>query len=64
MKNKGNMKDKKDIKLKIFETAFEMYFENPTQFSVRNVAKELKLSRKQVYTHFTSKKAIIGNKII
>ena len=53
------MKDKKDIKLKIFETAFEMYFENPTQFSVRNVAKELKLSRKQVYNHFTSKKAIL-----
>lgn len=59
MKSKENMKDKKDIKLKIFETAFGMYFENPTQFSVRNVAKELKLSREQVYTHFTSKKAIL-----
>ena len=53
------MKDKKDIKLKIFETALEIYSENPTQFSVRTVAKELNLKREQVYAHFSSKNAIL-----
>ena len=45
------MKNKKDIKLKIFETALEIYCENPTQFSVRTVAKELNLKRDEVYTY-------------
>ena len=53
------MKDKKDIKLKIFETALEIYCENPTQFSVRTVAKELNLKREEVYTYFSSKNAIL-----
>ena len=59
MFNKENMKDNKNIKLKIFETAFEIYCENPTHFSVRTVAKELKLKREEVYTHFSSKNAIL-----
>ncbi len=53
------MKDKKDIKLNIFETALEIYSENPTRFSVRTVAKELNLKREEVYTHFPSKNAIL-----
>ena len=53
------MKDNKDIKLKIFETALEIYCENPVKFSVRTVAKELKLKREDVYTHFSSKNAIL-----
>ena len=53
------MKEKKDIKLKIFETALEIYCENPTQFSVRTVAKELNLKREEVYTYFPSKNAIL-----
>ena len=53
------MKDKKNIKLKIFETALEIYCENPTQFSVRTVAKELNLKREEVYTYFSSKNAIL-----
>ena len=53
------MKEKKDIKLKIFETALEIYCENPTQFSVRTVAKELSLKREEVYAHFPSKNAIL-----
>ena len=53
------MKDKEDIKLKIFEVALEIYSENPLQLSVRNVAKELKLPREQVYVHFQSKNAIL-----
>ena len=53
------MKDKEDIKLKILELALEMYMDNPMQFSVRNVAKELKLPREQVYVHFQSKNAIL-----
>ena len=53
------MKEKKDIKLKIFETALEIYCENPTQFSVRTVAKELNLKREEVYTYFSSKNAIL-----
>ena len=59
MFNKENMKDNKNIKLKIFETAFEIYCENPTHFSVRTVAKELKLKREEVYNHFSSKNAIL-----
>ena len=59
MFNKENMKDNKNIKLKIFETAFEIYCENPTHFSVRTVAKELKLKREEIYTHFSSKNAIL-----
>ena len=55
------MKDKKDIKLNIFETALEIYSENPTRFSVRTVAKELNLKREEVYTHFPSKYAILRN---
>ena len=53
------MKNKKDIKLKIFETALEIYCENPTQFSVRTVAKELNLKRDEVYTYFPSKNAML-----
>ena len=53
------MKNKKDIKLKIFETALEIYCENPTQFSVRTVAKELNLKREEVYTYFSSKNEIL-----
>jgi len=53
------MKDKKDIKIKIFETALEIYSDNPKTFSVRTVAKELKISREEVYTHFPSKNAIL-----
>ena len=53
------MKDKKDIKLKIFETALEIYSENPTKFSVRAVAKELNLKREDVYANFPSKNAIL-----
>ena len=59
MFSKENMKGKKDIKLKIFETAFEIYIEDPTKFSVRTVAKQLELSREQVYSHFTSKNSIL-----
>ena len=59
MFSKENMKGKKDIKLKIFEAAFEIYCENPTHYSVRNIAKELKLKREEVYTHFPSKNAIL-----
>ena len=53
------MKDKKDIKLNIFETALEIYSENPSQFSVRTVANELNLKREQVYAHFSSRNAIL-----
>ena len=53
------MKDKKNIKLKIFEKSLDIYSENPTQFSVRTVAKELNLKREEVYTHFPSKNAIL-----
>ena len=53
------MKEKKDIKLKIFETALEIYCENPSQLSVRTVAKELNLKREEVYTYFSSKNAIL-----
>ena len=53
------MKDKEDIKLKILEEAIEIYSENPLQLSVRNVAKELKLSKEKVYAHFQSKNAIL-----
>ena len=53
------MKEKKDIKLKIFETALEIYSENPTKYSVRTVAKQLKLKREEVYAHFSSKNAIL-----
>jgi len=53
------MKDKEDIKIKILELAIEMYSENPMQFSVRNVAKGLKLSKEQVNVHFPSKNAIL-----
>ena len=53
------MKDKEDIKLTILDLAIEMYMDNPMQFSVRNVAKELKLPREQVYVHFQSKNAIL-----
>ena len=59
MFGKENMKGKKDIKLKIFETALEIFGENPTQFSVRTVAKELNLKREEVYTYFSSKNAIL-----
>ncbi len=59
MFGKEDMKDEKDIKLKIFETALEIYSENPTKFSVRTVAKELKLKREEVYIHFSSKNAIL-----
>ena len=53
------MEDKEDIKLKILEEAIEIYSENQMQFSVRNVAKELKISKEQVYVHFPSKNAIL-----
>ena len=53
------MKDKKDIKLKIFETAIYMYSENPAKFSVRTVAKDLNLKREEVYTHFPNRNAIL-----
>ena len=53
------MKDKKDIKLKIFETAIDMYSENPAKFSVRTVAKDLNLKREEVYTHFPNRNAIL-----
>ena len=53
------MKDKKDIMLKIFETSLDIYSENPTQFSIRVVAKELNLKREEVYIHFPSKNAIL-----
>ena len=59
MFGKVNMKDNKDIKLKIFEKAFDLYSENPTHYSVRNIAKELKLKREEVYTHYPSKNAIL-----
>ena len=53
------IKNKKDIKFKIFETALEIYCDNPTHYSVRTVAKELKLKREDVYAHFSSKNAIL-----
>lgn len=53
------MKDKNNIKQKIFETGFSLYLENPMQFSVMNIAKKLKIKREQVYVHFPSKNSIL-----
>ena len=53
------MKEKNNIKQKIFDTGFSLYIENPLQFSVMNVAKKLKMKREQVYVHFPSKNSIL-----
>ena len=53
------MKVKEDIKLKIFKSALELYIENPTHFSLSNVAKGLKMSRAKIYNSFPSKNAIL-----
>ena len=39
------MKEKNNIKQKIFDTGFSLYIENPLQFSVMNVAKKRKMKR-------------------
>ena len=53
------MKVKEDIKLKIFKSALELYIENPTHFSLSNVAKRLKMTRAKIYNSFPSKNAIL-----
>ena len=53
------MKDKKDIKIQILETALDLYSENQMQFSLSNVAKRLKVTRGKVYSQFSTKNSVL-----
>jgi hypothetical protein len=53
------MKDKKDIKILILETALDLYSENQMQFCLSNVAKRLKVTRGKVYSQFSTKNSVL-----
>jgi AcrR family transcriptional regulator len=53
------MKNKKDFKIQILETALDLYSENQMQFSLSNVAKRLKVTRGKVYSQFSTKNSVL-----